>query len=340
MMADQSYLNAPSATVKKKFSASSSRTGGGDTAPVTMPTFENPDVAASPLPAPGIGPEDISSYYQPLLSDIQSEAAPAPRSVPAEVTPMGTFLGLLAGNLASTFGQDPHFAAQAQQYLADYNEKRQKAEDANYVNALEFDKARRNRLTTLRGQILDNQLEIAIQQKNEERQLAILKEKSKLDESLARERQRQDAAQRQALVQESGRQERMTERTKASVRAEEEKRTADKPLTTKEYLQALNDVAKNKELPQGSPWRTGAHVNLFGLNFNDTAPTSKEEALERIHATAILNGEPKTKAAAKENLKRSILKRLGYLGKSPTPESKEQSRLELEKLGLTPADVL
>jgi hypothetical protein len=160
-----------------------------------------------------------------------------------------------------------------------------------------------------------------------------------MQEGLKRESQRQEAQQRQALIQEEGRQQRLTNAQKATLTAEEEKSAASKPLTTKQYLDARNAVARNKELDEQtvSRWKIRGITLPFGPR--SATPTEREEQMEQIDVATIKNGEPTAVNAAKANLKRSIAKRLDVLGKPVTAEILESIRVELENYGLTPADV-
>jgi hypothetical protein len=111
-------------------------------------------------------------------------------------------------------------------------------------------------------------------------------------------------------------------------------------MTTKEYLQSINDINKNKELQAPGFWET---VNRGPVGFlvpGGPAPSTREEAVEQLHVSAILNGEPTVKKAAKQNLKRIILTRLGLIGKTPDTAAKQRVKAEVEKYGLTVQDVL
>ncbi len=157
---------------------------------------------------------------------------------------------------------------------------------------------------------------------------------AKFQEGLKRETQREEAQQRQAIVQEQGRQERLTEKTKASVKASEEKTAAAKPMTTKEYLQGVNDINKNKNLP------SEGRGFFFGLGpRTDITPTSHEGAIEQFHASAILNGEPTVQKAAKQNLLRLVKTRLGLLGKAPNAADITRLDAALQQYGLTREDL-
>jgi 2-keto-4-pentenoate hydratase/2-oxohepta-3-ene-1,7-dioic acid hydratase in catechol pathway len=160
-----------------------------------------------------------------------------------------------------------------------------------------------------------------------------------MQEGLKRESQRQEAQQRQALIQEEGRQQRLTNAQKATLTAEEEKSAASKPLTTKQYLDARNAVARNKELDE----KTTSRWKAFGMSLpfgpRDATPTEREEQMEQIDVATIKNGEPTAVKAAKANLKRSVLKRLGLLGTPVNPEGRALLQNELQQYGLTMADM-
>jgi hypothetical protein len=282
------------------------------------------------MPQGGPSPEEMKAFFQPLLDQVQNEQTPLSRPVPADVSPIGTFLGTLAGNLASTFAQNPAFAQQAQQYLAEQHAQKQAIQEQNYANQLAFDAEKRNKIISIRGQILEKTLDEAIKSGDLERANVASKNLITFQEGLKRETQREDAQQRQAIVQEQGRQERLTEKTKASVKASEEKTAAAKPMSTKEYLQGINDVNKNKQLGNSAPFRF--------LGFQKEA-TSHEEALEQFHASAILNGEPTVKTAAKQNLLRLVKTRLGLIGKEPNAQDIARLDAALTQYGLTRADL-
>jgi hypothetical protein len=287
------------------------------------------------MPQGGPSPEEMKAFFQPLLDQVQNEQTPLSRPVPADVSPIGTFLGTLAGNLASTFAQNPAFAQQAQQYLAEQHKQKQAIVEQNYANQLAFDAEKRNKIISIRGQILEKTLDEAIKSGDLERANVASKNLASFQEGLKRETQREEAQQRQAIVQEQGRQERLTERTKASAKASEEKTAAAKPMTTKEYLQGVNDINKNKNIPSEG---RGAFGIPFGPRFQQE-PTSHEGALEQFHASAILNGEPTVKSAAKQNLLRVIKTRLGLVNK--TPNAADIARLDaaLSQYGLTRVDL-
>jgi hypothetical protein len=336
-MAD--FVAAPSETVKRKFSASVSTSGGGDTTAPAIPGVGLADVAQQPVPQTGPSQADIASFFQPLLDQVQNERAPLSRPVPAETSPTGTFLGLLAGNLATTFSKNPAFAEQSQRYLAEQERKRQAISEQNYADELTFSKEKKNRLIVIRGQILETQLEKAIKEGDQERALVISTNMAKLQEGLQRESQKQKAEQEKALIGARGAEDRKTNAAQAKIKMEEEKAAAGKPLTTKEYLAARNAVARNKELDEKtrSKWKAFGIPLPFGPR--DATPTEREEEAEGIDVATIKNGEPTAQRAAKANLKRSILKRLGLLGTTASPEAKMLVRAELEKYGLTTADL-
>lgn len=338
-MPETNYTTSPVETVKRKFSSSVQTTGGEPGASPTIPPINIADLASQSISQAGPSPEEIAAFYKPIIDQIQNESQPLSRPVPADISPTGTFLGLLAGNLATTFTQNPAFAQQAQRLLAENEQKRQAIEEQNYAQGLAFDAAKRDKLITIRGKILETQLDKAIKDGDTERALAISKELGKFQEGLSREGQRQKAEQEKALIGERGRQERLTERTKAEVKASEEAAAAGKPLTTKQYLDARNAVARNKELDE----KTTSRWKFYGvpLPFGPRAatPTEREEQMEQIDVATIKNGEPTAVKAAKANLKRSVLKRLGLLGTAVTPEARNQVILELQQYGLTPADV-
>jgi hypothetical protein len=338
-MPETSYTTDPSGTIKKKFSTSVQTTGGDPGLSPVIPPINTADLASQPIPQTGPSPEEIAAFYQPILDQIQNEAVPLSRPVPADISPTGTFLGLLAGNLATTFTQNPAFAQQAQQYLAEQNRQKQAITEQNYADELAFSAEKRNKLISIRGKILETQLEKAISDGNQEQALAISTELGKMQEGLKRESQRQEAQQRQALIQEEGRQQRLTNAQKATLTAEEEKSAASKPLTTKQYLDARNAVARNKELDE----KTTSRWKAFGMSLpfgpRDATPTEREEQMEQIDVATIKNGEPTAVKAAKANLKRSVLKRLGLLGTPVNPEGRALLQNELQQYGLTMADM-
>jgi hypothetical protein len=336
-MADTTFTTAPAETVKRKFSTSVETTGGEPGASPAIPPINIADLAQQPTPDTGPSQAEIEAFYKPLLDQIQNQQQPLSRPVPADISPTGTFLGLLAGNLASTFAQNPAFAQQAHQYIADQSRQKQAIEEQNYATQLASDAEKRNKIITLRGQILEHTLDEAIKKGDLQAANVASQNLARFQEGLKRESQREEAQQRLAIVQEQGRQERLTEKTKASVRASEEKTAAAKPMTTKEYLQGVNDINKNKNLP-GVGFREGVNRAMGGV-FGTPQPSGHEEALEQFHASAVLNGEPTVKTAAKQNLKRIILSRLGLIGKTPDAAAKARVKAELEKYGLTFKDV-
>jgi hypothetical protein len=261
------------------------------------------------------------------------------RPVPADISPIGTFLGLLAGNLASTFAQNPAFAQQAQQYIADQARQKQAIEEQNYANQLANDVDKRNKIISIRGQILEKTLDEAIKSGDFERANVASQNLFKFQEGIKRESDKQAAQREKTLIQERGRQERLTESTKASLKTEEEKTQASKPLTTKQYLDARNAVARNKELDEKtvSQWKIAGITLPFGPR--GTTPTEREEQMEQIDVATIKNGEPTAVNAAKANLKRSILKRLERLGVPADAEGKAAVAAELQQYGLTNQDV-
>ena len=338
-MADPTFINAPAQTIKKSFSVSGSTKGGGDTTATTVPPINTADLAPQTVASAGPSQNEIAQFFQPLLEHIQNEQTPASRPVPADVSPTGTFLGLLAGNLAATFAQNPAFAQQAHQYLAEQEQRRQTIQEQNYAQDLAFNAEKRNKLISIRGQILETQLTKAINDGNLVQANALSKELTKFQEGIKRESQREEAQQGIAKIQEQGRQERLTQAQKVTLTAKEEAAAAGKPITTKQYLDARNDVAKNKQLPSDI-----THT-FFGLNnpwIGNRAPTpsDRELALEQIDVSTIKNGEPTATRGAKANLKRSILKRLNLLGTTASPQAREAVRAELEQYGLTPGDLL
>ena len=336
-MAD--YVSSPSQTVKSKFSASVSMPGSGDTTAPPIPGVGLADVGQQPVPQSGPSQLDIATFFQPLLDQIQNERQPLSRPVPAETSPTGTFLGLLAGNLATSFSRNPQFAQQAQRYLAEQEQKRVAIQEQNYADELTFSKEKKNKLIAIRGQILESQLEKAIKDGDQERALVISTNMAKLQEGLQRESQKQQAEREKALIGARGAEDRKTNAANAKIKAEEETTQASKPLTTKEYLAARNQVARNKLLDE----KTRSKWQLFGVTLpfgpRDNTPTEREEEAEGIDVATIKNGEPTAQKAAKANLKRSILKRLGLLGTTASPEARMLVKDELAKYGLTMADL-
>jgi len=335
-MAD--FVGQPSETIKRKFSVSGSTTGGDTTAP-PIPPISTADLGQQPVPQSGPSQEQIAAFYQPLLDQIQNEAQPLSRPVPAQVAPLGTFLGLLAGNLATTFSQNPAFQQQAQNYLAEQTQKREAIQEQNYAQNLTFDQAKKNKLITIRGQILEKQLDEAIKKGDLAAANAASQNLYKFQEGIKRESDKQEADRRKALIQVQGAEDRKTAGVKAKLSAEEEAAKANPVLTTKDYLGARNAVARNKNLDE----KTHSKWKLFGITLpigpRDATPTEREEEAEGIDVATIKNGEPTAQRAAKANLKRSILKRLDLLGKAPSAEAMAQVKAEVEKYGLTLGDL-
>lgn len=342
MATDTTFVNSPSETVKAKFKASGGLLSGGDTSTPPIPDINTADLAQKPLPQQTPSPTDIESFYKPLLDQIQNQQQPLSRPVPADVSPSGTFLGLLAGNLASTFSRNPAFADQAHEYLAEQHRTQQAIQNQNYATQLAFDAEKRNNIIAVRGQILEKTLDEAIKSGDLQRANVASQNLAKFQEGLQRESQRQKAQQEQALEKTKGAEARKLEAQKAALslsletKAQKEAaKAAAKPMSTKDYLQGINDINKNKNiLSEGKGF-------FFGMGpRTDTTPTSHESALEQFHASAILNGEPTVKASAKQNLKRLILTRLGLIGKTPDAAAKAKVKDALGQYGLTPADVL
>jgi hypothetical protein len=331
IMPESTYTTDPSEAIKNQFSASVETSGGGNTAPVAIPPINLADLPQQPIPDTGPNEAEIFAFYKPLLDQVQNEQTPLSRPVPADISPIGTFLGTLAGNLASTFAQNPAFAAQAQNYLAQHAKQKQAIEEQNYANELAFSAEKRNKIISIRGQILEKTLDEAIKSGDLAKANVASQNLARFQEGLKRESQRQEAQRRQAIVQEEGRQARLTEKTKATAKASEEKTAAAKPMTTKEYLQGINDINKNKNIPNEAK----------GLFWTDIGPrirkeaTSHEEALEQFHASAILNGEPTVQKSAKQNLLRIVKTRLGLIGKEPNAQDIERLDAALSQYGLT-----
>jgi len=338
-MPDTTFTTAPSETVKRRFSASVETSGGDPGASPTIPPINTADLAQQSVPDTGPSQAEIEAFYKPLLDQVQNQQQPLSRPVPSDISPVGTFLGLLAGNLASTFAQNPAFAQQAQQYIADQSRQKQAIEEQNYANQLANDVDKRNKIISIRGQILEKTLDEAIKSGDFARANVASQNLFKFQEGIKRESDKQTAEREKAQIQERGRQERLTERTKASLKTEEEKTAARKPLTTKQYLDARNAVARNKELDEKtvSQWKVFGVALPFGPR--GATPTEREEQMEQIDVATIKNGEPTAVNAAKANLLRSVLKRVGLLGGAINEEGKRRLDQELQQYGLTRADL-
>jgi len=332
-MADPTFVNSPAQTVKKKFSAS-----GAGTAPDAGPPL-GPLAAASvsdlgqqPLPTT-MTPDQIGQMMQPLLDQAQSMQAPADQPQPAQLSPLGTFLGALAGNLATTFTNRPQYALEAHQFLHEDQQRRQQIEDQNTANRLLFDKDKRTQLVALRGKILSAQVDRAIESGDLERADVATRNLAKFQEGLRREDERTQQVGREREIKLQGEEARKTQAQKFSLEVEEGRDAKTKPLTSKEYLTAINDINKNKEIKDpGFFERIGRWARSLGGNTPD--PTDRQTALETTFVTG-LGGEPQVRPTAWRSLRQSIRRRLNL----PTtgtldPAQRMKFETELTRYGL------
>jgi hypothetical protein len=332
-MADPTFVNAPAQTVKKKFSISGSippDAGGGIPPAQAVPQS---DLTQQPVPA-SITPEQIAQMFQPLLEQAQAEQPPLSRPVPAEISPIGAFLGTLAGNLASTFAQNPAHAQQAQRFLAEDAEKRRTIEEQNYAAGLLFDKEKHNRLISLRGKILEAQVGRAIESGDLEAASVATQNLTKFQEGLRREAAATAQKNEERSIRVTGEEARKTQAARFKLEAEKGRDAKTKPLTSKEYITGINDINKNKNIKDRSFFEgvgAWAHSLVGGI----PEPTDRQTALETVYVTGLLGGEPQVRPTAWRSLRLSIRRRLGLpTTEKLNPVQRQRFETELTRYGL------
>lgn len=334
------YTKEPTKAVSERMSASTKRTttggGGGSVQPTPIAAIP----AQEALPPP-MSLAQIEGLYAPLRRDIETLPPPEPAPVPPQTRPLSAFLAVLGANLGASLLRNPGAAQQVTDFLIQKEQERKAVQAQNYARDLAFNQDKRMRLVQIRGQALETALKAALEANDAERAAKIAQNLSKLQAEVQVESIIPAAgAEELKQIEAQGKQARLTEETKAAAARTEEEKRAEKPLTTKEYLAARTAVMRNKQLDV----EVERKFNFFGLKFGPRTgtPSEREEEAETIDVATIKNGEEVAKKGAKANLKRSILKRLGLLGKPApefTPTELQLLRDELAKYGLTPGDV-
>jgi len=326
-MADPTYINAPTQTVKKKFTISGSAPPSTGETIGALEGVPQTDLTQAPLPAT-ISPEQIAQMFQPLMEQVSQEPPPLSRPVPADINPIGAFLGTLAGNLASTFSQNPMFAREAADFMAKEKEKKQVIEDQNYANQLLFDKEKRNRLVVLRGKVLEAQVQRAIESGDLDRTEAAARNLAKFQEGLKREAERTEQVGREREIRVQGEEARKTQGARFALEVEEGRDAKTKPLTSKEYLTAINDINRNKEL-KNPGFFEGVGRWAKSLVGGIPDPTDRQTALETAYVTGLLGGEPQVRPTAWRSLRLSIRRRL-HLPSTGTLDPAQRMKFETE----------
>lgn len=256
--------------------------GGGEGSSATFPLLETPE----PLVRPG----EIPGLFAPLVQEVEAQRAPLGRPVPTPIGPTRTFLATFAATLASQMARNPAIAENINNKIALADQRRQAIQEQNYANELLFSKEKRDKLITMRGQILEKQLSLAISQGDDEAARVAT-------ENIERLRNQG----RLEVAKEEGAQARSVERMKITAKtAEGGAGEPPKPLTMNDFLKNLNDIAMadTKKLPETSQ-------KLFGRNI-----VSKERMIEEQYAAAAIGGDPDVKRLGMQRLVQSIKKRL------------------------------
>jgi len=303
------YIGAPAQTVASDFKA---KVASGLTDPTSVPSGvgvpEMPQTMEMPQP---LGSDVISGAFAPLLAQMNAQKAPAPRDVPPPSPALATFLSALAGSLGTQFAKDPAIEQHVFGVMHENEVRRQAIQDQNYADKLQFDQQSANRRYSLMGQMIETQLQQAIQNND-------VKQAAYYNQQLEKIRGQMEA--RTAVLREKAAGEADVEKARATAEVQK-KGSAQKTLEPDEYLTARTNILKDKTLQDE---KTGM-LDKVGQFFTGPPADTKQSELRQVDKAGILSGNPQTQAAAKRNIRQAVTGKLGLGAKAKYSKEDWQS---------------
>jgi len=276
----------------------------------------------SPTPAPqGFDANQIPKMFEGLLGQIGGQQAPLARPLPADYSPTKTFLATFAGSLGTQLTRNPAILENIQRKLAERDQRRDAIADQNYAQDLLFNQDKSNKLISLRGKILENQIETMLAQGNAEgARIAaenLVKLKAQYEKDLEKMKQAGETA-----------------RVKMQVEAKTGGE-AGKPITMDQMLTQIREIetADPKKLPEVAQ----KHWGPFPAG---KAVVTKQDAAIRVYAGAALGGDTDAvKTLGFTRLMEAVKMKFKIKGQKASADQAKKVAAELRGVGI-PWDVV